>query len=751
MSENVNLGFVPAASAEPVQLPLARYLPPIPDGMLRNWLLENLPLGSPILDPFCASPQVALECAQAGYPVIVTCNNPLIRNITQTLAEAPSASDLVALVTEVGDLQRGGSRLEESLSELYQTTCPNCQRVIQTQYYLWEKGEKYPSSRFIHCPVCRTEGEFEIEAFDKSILDEKIHDEMHRVRAELRNAFDGEVIEGVREAVATYLPRSLDFLFTLINRLPGMRLSPTKKGWLQTMLIMLCDLGNSMWDVSNSRTRPKQIGDPPRFKEFNLWLELLAIARDWQSPYERQTYREIGTEMPETLEGIHLFAGRFRELENPQVMEAIQAFVSIIPRPNQPFWTYSALWTGWIFGTDALEGIKGSLDRKRYGWQWQSGALFQLFKSCAEKTKDSKRFFSLAGEMNTGFLTSILTASENAGFKLTRFGQDEEREIAQFVWEPDQNPSVVTEDALDGQQGNLQAELVRFLEKTVQPGTFRSLYGQLLVHLCSQGKLVQGLERIPPNYTGKLQNTISLVFNNNPRLVRYDTTSENLESGYWGLETLPQNAASLTDKLEQFIYKQLEAHQNIPEAELVSAVYRQFPGLQTPPMSTIYEILQSYANCQEPDPLWSQKLEEYAASRAKDIQAIQTVLARLAKAFGLKSQSFDSRTDWLDQQGTIKLRLIVQSHANLYLSLTNPLFDPNQTYIIHPGSRSNLIKYKINQDPQLESLLNQGWRFGKFRRVRESLNKLELNYESWLDFIAADAPEWEKPQQLSFF
>ncbi|MBU2610665.1 MAG: hypothetical protein KJ606_06910, partial [Chloroflexi bacterium] len=69
--------------------PLGRYLPPVPEGIAAAFLAEQAALppmaagpgsetkrGSWVLDPFGASPRLAVEMARAGYRVLVAVNNP---------------------------------------------------------------------------------------------------------------------------------------------------------------------------------------------------------------------------------------------------------------------------------------------------------------------------------------------------------------------------------------------------------------------------------------------------------------------------------------------------------------------------------------------------------------------------------------------------------------------------------------------------------------------------------------------------
>jgi hypothetical protein len=81
--------------------PLARYLPPVPGGVLTAWLAEqHLPPNSWLLDPFGSSPGLPVEAARAGYRVLVAGNNPVARFLLELAACPPTEADLTAALAE---------------------------------------------------------------------------------------------------------------------------------------------------------------------------------------------------------------------------------------------------------------------------------------------------------------------------------------------------------------------------------------------------------------------------------------------------------------------------------------------------------------------------------------------------------------------------------------------------------------------------------------------------------------------------
>ncbi len=88
-----SLPFTPGRP-DPRPHPLGQFLPPIPAGVVRDWLTENVAPGAWVLDPFGTLPNLPVEAARAGYRVLVAVNNPLVRFLMEMAATPPTEDDL---------------------------------------------------------------------------------------------------------------------------------------------------------------------------------------------------------------------------------------------------------------------------------------------------------------------------------------------------------------------------------------------------------------------------------------------------------------------------------------------------------------------------------------------------------------------------------------------------------------------------------------------------------------------------------
>ena len=149
--DTARLPYEPGSLAPAGSGPLARYLPPLPPGMVSGWLRrqapERVPPGVWLFDPLGASPAMVLEAALAGYRVLVACNNPILSFMIETLASAPDSGDFQSVLAALAASRRGEERLEAHIQSLYETECDDCGATVPAQAFLWRKDESQPFAR----------------------------------------------------------------------------------------------------------------------------------------------------------------------------------------------------------------------------------------------------------------------------------------------------------------------------------------------------------------------------------------------------------------------------------------------------------------------------------------------------------------------------------------------------------------------------------------------------------------------------
>ena len=368
----------PQGMARPI--PLERMLPECPVGVIRKFFSTDQNEIVWTLDPFGSNPLLSLEAAAAGKKVLLACNNPILIFMLKLLAAPPEKEAFLSVLSDIASQMRGEERLETHIKGLYQTHCAICRAPVQAEGYLWRRADSAPYARIYQCPNCGDEGERPVTEEDLAILMPLRRGEpIHRGRA-LNRVLHGneEDRPAVEEALKVYNARSLYVVFSLLNKLEGMTFSAQERALADAMMVCLLDAGTSLWTWPFLADHPRQLTLPAVYFEKNLWVELERSIDLWSQP-TRLVELTLWPQVPDG-PGICLFAGPVRNLEKLPGEIHIDSLICLPLRPNQAFWTLSALWTAWLWGRDAQNRFNQVLGRRRFDWHWHTQALTQAFK-----------------------------------------------------------------------------------------------------------------------------------------------------------------------------------------------------------------------------------------------------------------------------------------------------------------------------------------------------------------------------------
>jgi hypothetical protein len=521
--------------------PLARFTPPLEEGVISTWLPAHAPLGSWVLDPFGFSPRLPLEAARAGYRVLVTVNNPITRFLLEMSARPPTETDFNAALADLAAVKKGEDRLGAHLQSLYITPCEKCGNEIYADSFLWRRGEDAPYARIYTCPHCEDSGEREANPLDieraKRIA---ATDALHRSRSFERVApLEDEDRVYAEEAIEHYLPRPLYFLTTVINRLDSLNLTPERRRALSALILVTCDAGNTLWDHPSERRRPKQLNVPNQFREHNLWNQLERGLSRWTEKSSSVVMEPWPNQLPET-GGICIFEGRLKDVADKVKKELpIKAVIGSLPRPNQAFWTLSALWAGWLWGPEAVEPYKPALRRRRYDWAWNATALNAAFTHLFDMLHLGTPFFALLSEPEPSSLTSALTAASAAGLDLRSVALRTQHDPIQLLW--------TCGEHLKRQPNEADVEDIReaihtHLAERGEPASYLHVHTAGLIALAKVHALKQPNQEFDEALRGT-QSLIQTALEKDPQWVHY-SSGESVDTGLWGSNDLPARGAA---------------------------------------------------------------------------------------------------------------------------------------------------------------------------------------------------------------
>jgi len=734
--------------------PLARFTPPLEEGVISAWLPAHAPAGSWLLDPFGFSSRLVLEAARAGYRVLVTVNNPITRFLLEISAKPPTETDFKAALADLASSKKGEERLGAHLQSLYLTPCEKCGNEIYADAFLWRKGEDAPYARVYTCPHCEDSGEREANPLDiERARKIATTDSLHRSRAfERVVALEDEDRVYAEEAIEYYLPRPLYFLTTVINRVDSLNLMPKRRRALNALILIACDAGNTLWDHPSERRRPKQLNVPNQFREYNLWMQLERAIQRWTETASEVVIESWPEKLPES-GGICIYEGRLKDLAEEVKKEIpIKAVIGSLPRPNQAFWTLSALWSGWLWGREAVEPYKPALRRRRYDWAWNATASNAAFTHLFGLLHLGTPFFALLSEPEPSFLTSALTAASAAGFDLQSVALRTQHDPVQLVW--------TCGEHLKRQPNEAEIEDVReaihtHLAERGEPASYLHVHAAGLIALARH----HALKQKDQEFDEALRSTHSLLqraLEEDPRFVHY-SGGESVDTGLWGLSSssddLPHRGApqsrhyeSSSDRVEVAVVTFLQKHPNSIFREVEQDLYPRFPGLLTPSQGMIYAVLSSYAS--KVDGLWKLRPEDLAAARRHELNNIVELVESIGSRMGYSTRKQEKNYLW-EQNGELERTFTILASALIGRALAETPYPPQKTVIVIPGGRAALATYKAQRDPSLAARIKEV-QVVKYRLLRTLIELPVLTRETFEEQIAGDPLEKSKSQMIMF-
>jgi hypothetical protein len=726
-----------------IKLPLDRFLPTVPTGCFRSWLKENVPPGSWIIDPFGLHPLVALEAAQAGYKILVSCNNPILAILYEVLASAPNAADFKAILADLAAEKKGDQRLEQFISSLYETKCPNCNKSMPAIKFVWDREKQVPIRRVINCPDCGGEKELAVEDADIQKVKKIAEITLPRSWALERMGGLTEDQQAIAtEAIKNHTARSLYVLFTLFNRVEAMNMTERQSILIKALLICACDLANTLWPLGESHPRPLQLGTPPQFNEFNLWSQMEDTILQWCQYKEAIPFVKYPSDLPDSY-GICLHPGKVRFILPIKAPIEPAAIVTVLPRANQAFWTLSALWSGWMIGKEAITPIRSVLDRQRYDWHWQTQALYNTLTPLQHRLPTIP-FFALLSDLAPGSLLATLTGAQMGGWDMAGMAIRSDEDVGQFLWTKAIGTPVFLESDF---AAKVNQELETAMEEQAEPISYLEAFSIELETVLRERRLVKYDEQVPLDLLSGMQSILIDGLTNSGKFRSFGAAASPTLNA-WSLERRAENRQTLSEKVEERVATLMEEKDSGTDLDIDRAICADFHGIIIPAWQLVRTCIASY-NESDPGPSgrWTFRREDAYRSRQSEMKQILISLKQMAQHFSLVSEG-ENPVLWRDDKGKVIFLFLAScsTTVNPFLSQISGVGAENIAWIL-PGSRVPLLGFRLQKDAQLVQDL-AGWHFIKYRHFRTLQEMTTSDLLEWKSLLDADPVDWERSQQI---
>jgi hypothetical protein len=168
----------------------------------------------------------------------------------------------------------------------------------------------------------------------------------------------------------------------------------------------------------------------------------------------------------------------------------------------------------------------------------------------------------------------------------------------------------------------------------------------------------------------------------------------------------------------------------------------------TPPAALVEYCLRSYAEYDGSSSTWQLKLHERLAERELDLKTAINQIYSLAEMLGC-SVDEESTLDWIS--GGEKLYRFYFSYTACAATRCYQDDSELQKVFVFPGSRAELLKYKLLRDPQFREIASPNWHFLKFRTLKALAARTDISLAEWNILLDSDPLTLEENTQLRMF
>jgi hypothetical protein len=774
--------FLPARELG-LELPLERFLDPLPADVVRRYCSCYTEPGDLVLDPIAQRPTLPLAGTQLDRKAIASNFNPINTLVIEGVLTLPEPGEIDSATARLGDSPKRGEPLRDHINSLYESTCGRCSNRVTVGYFVWEAEEDGPVQKRYDCPDCGRSGEFPVEDEDLLVLDEVETQGVHYwyLLERLAQPHDPERALA-EELLQLYTSRNLYALVNISMKIEALFAGSPLQRTLQLILLSCLDSCSKLAAAPLPRASALRLQPPEKFLERNVWRAF------------EEAYRGARRLAPSP--SINL-ANSPQQLIEEEVQalvlnEPVRSVASVLPPASvsliigaprdyyRPYWTLSYLWSAWLWGQERAAPLRPLL-RKTMGWTWYRRTLSAALQSLHEPLQPEGRMVFVLEGADLVQVGNLILAAVAASFKL------EEILLQPVDTEPPRHPKQGMSGAyrlsFSGDR-NTKAEPPKMPPDELRPQLRKTALAAIAGVLRDRGQALHlnwlhaaVWERWAKD--GLLRQALALE----TELSAADfldeelgaALDEGLESGL--LELVPQKsddestprlwwlrrhgypAHPLGDQVEEAV-RQVLRGASLSHEELEDCIYSRFPGLLTPQPPLLDQCLRSYATYDAASGTWLLRPEDRAEGLSKEkvdaFAALAIVGRRLGyQVWGPGKHSSGPAIDMAWEEGGTERQLFALKQTTRLgdvLAQDSEARDEVQRYIVLSERRLALLKLRMGTEPLLSRALGEGrWRFIKLNNLRALAARQELRGED-LEQIVGLEPVTESPDsQLPLF
>ncbi len=728
---------------------------PIPAGVAQAYVDAYSEPGTVVLVPYCQGPSVVREILAADRKPLALNFDPLSVLVVEAALSPVPASELNAAVALLGDSLKQEIPLRFYLSDMYASICPACSRPVVADFFVWDRELGTPVAKHVHCNDCTWNARTGLDVQDWEKLAEVPSQGMHYHYVLDRIAPQpgvGALRTRLEYMLELYSPRNLYALAELALRIESLFPAGPTRRVLKVLLLECLERCSSMVPLPGRRLRRRGLSRPGRYLECNVWHVFGQAANRYghDAAYQTRLAESLDQFVASVEEGSgYVGQGLVRDACRVLPPRSVDLILTSPPALDAAAWSLSYLWGAWLLGAEAAAPLQPLLRQRTPDPEWYARGMARSLASLVDLLRDEGRLVFVLSEQRPVVVEALALAASRARLGVTALvqsGADYRLELARTVAPVRRSslplPALIRQVALGA-----ASDAIR---KRGEPVSWPTLHAAILRQL-AQNRLLVALQEETENTSAIDLMAEQIQAGLEDPAFRRLAEGEGSEQLWW-LADPSGVEPPLCDRVEVVAYEVLRDTLALAESDFARAIYALFPGPLTPPATLVASCLRAYGQ-ELTSGFWQMRTEDLPDARQAERETIVENLTALGRRLGFQVEPlapFD--VAWFEkglQRAAFAVRW--QAAVDQVLAFGAPEA-PAIPYMVIPGGRAALVSYKLAHNPLWQEQVDeQGWRFIKYRHVRQLVARPDIDEFALQTVIGLDPIVEQEQAQLPLF
>jgi hypothetical protein len=285
-------------------------------------------------------------------------------------------------------------------------------------------------------------------------------------------------------------------------------------------------------------------------------------------------------------------------------------------------------------------------------------------------------------------------------------------------------------------------------EERGEPSPYIYLHAAGLRALANHPSL--GEECSISEYLSTVQSSFSRTLTYRNGFLRFRGSGKSIEIGDWWIKDYQGKILPVSDRVEMEVVNCLLKYPQSTFLKLDQEICENSHSLAPPETELMQVCLESYGTLDPSEKrYWSIQDGDKPATRRKDIQEMAGMIDEIGTRLEYQTVSYEkpqTKIDWIDKSGGTPYTFFISASGVLGRYMLEPETTGKKSIIVVPGSRANLVAYKLRTNPHLSLVFEQDWEFIKYRHIRQLVERSNLNRINFDEQLSLDPLTYTKPQ-----